>query len=283
MKIKQPVIIIGMHRSGTSMVVDLLEQSGLFMGNDQEQNNESVFFLRLNSWMLRQSGGIWFNPSPIDNLLSNKQSKKDVKNYLLFMLKTLHALSFFGIKRYLTGGAFHQSKPWGWKAPCNTFTLPIWLEVFPEAKVVWISRHGVDVANSLQVRTERKRTAHLLKFNKYKFLFNFFNKKSGFSQAINCHSLDGGLLLWEEYMERASTNCLALKNKCYHFRYEDMLETPVSTLRNLLDFCELPVESEVIARAAKRINPSRAYAYKSNQHLLEFESKNKSILSKYGY
>ena len=34
-------------------------------------------------------------------------------------------------------------------------TLPIWLSLFPEARLIYIVRHGVDVASSLMVR-ERK-------------------------------------------------------------------------------------------------------------------------------
>lgn len=39
-----PVIIIGMHRSGTSMLTRVLQRAGLFMGEHREENDESLFF-----------------------------------------------------------------------------------------------------------------------------------------------------------------------------------------------------------------------------------------------
>ena len=56
-KWEQPVIIIGMHRSGTTMITDMLRRLGLFVGNDLEENSESMFFINHNDWLLNQSGG----------------------------------------------------------------------------------------------------------------------------------------------------------------------------------------------------------------------------------
>jgi hypothetical protein len=40
-----PVIILGMHRSGTTMVTKLLEEVGLFVGDRLDENHEAVLFL----------------------------------------------------------------------------------------------------------------------------------------------------------------------------------------------------------------------------------------------
>jgi hypothetical protein len=45
---RQPVIILGMHRSGTSMVSELLDQLGLFVGRELQDDHESTYFLDLN-------------------------------------------------------------------------------------------------------------------------------------------------------------------------------------------------------------------------------------------
>ena len=39
-----PIIIIGMHRSGTSMLSKILEDSDIFLGNNKDINNEALFF-----------------------------------------------------------------------------------------------------------------------------------------------------------------------------------------------------------------------------------------------
>jgi hypothetical protein len=44
MKPYPPVIIIGMSRSGTTLLVEMLEQLGLFAGNKKTRNNEALFF-----------------------------------------------------------------------------------------------------------------------------------------------------------------------------------------------------------------------------------------------
>lgn len=39
-----PIIIVGMHRSGTTMITKMLENLGLFVGDQKEINNEALFF-----------------------------------------------------------------------------------------------------------------------------------------------------------------------------------------------------------------------------------------------
>ena len=57
-----PVIVIGMHRSGTSLMVKILEELGVFMGADQEHNKESIFFIWINKWIMHQTHASWDNP-----------------------------------------------------------------------------------------------------------------------------------------------------------------------------------------------------------------------------
>ena len=41
---RPPIVIIGMHRSGTSIVTRMLEQLGLFVGKKKDMNHEALFF-----------------------------------------------------------------------------------------------------------------------------------------------------------------------------------------------------------------------------------------------
>ena len=43
----------------------------------------------------------------------------------------------------------------GWKDPRNTFTLDLWLKLFPNAKIINIMRHPLDVSQSLLVRQNK--------------------------------------------------------------------------------------------------------------------------------
>lgn len=38
--------------------------------------------------------------------------------------------------------------PWGWKDPKNSFTIDLWKEIFPNAKVLHIYRNPIDSISS---------------------------------------------------------------------------------------------------------------------------------------
>ena len=59
---RPPVIVIGMHRSGTSMLTRFIQDLGVFMGKDLSENDESRFFMNLNRWILFQAGASWDVP-----------------------------------------------------------------------------------------------------------------------------------------------------------------------------------------------------------------------------
>jgi len=63
-----PLILLGMHRSGTSMAARLLERLGVFMGWRKDSNHEADFFRHANEWLLSQAGGAWDHPEPVRTL-----------------------------------------------------------------------------------------------------------------------------------------------------------------------------------------------------------------------
>jgi len=52
MKPHSPIIIIGMSRSGTSMLTRMLDELGLFVGKKLTKNHEALFFRKINDWLL---------------------------------------------------------------------------------------------------------------------------------------------------------------------------------------------------------------------------------------
>ena len=92
-KIKNLIIITGMHRSGTSMLSRILERQGIFMGSQKEINNESIFFLKINTWLMSSINSSWDNPKSFD-CLSQKQKNiilKKIKDILSSRLNFLYA------------------------------------------------------------------------------------------------------------------------------------------------------------------------------------------------
>src|SRR5687768_12681350 len=71
-----PIVILGMHRSGTSATCKLLEALGVFVGSDLEGNHESKFFLRTNDRVLHRAGASWADPAPIMIALADPQQRE---------------------------------------------------------------------------------------------------------------------------------------------------------------------------------------------------------------
>ena len=193
MKECAPIIFIGMHRSGTSMIGRLLEDMGLFVGTRKEDNNEAMFFQRLKEWLMAQCGARWDTPQATQYLWRNGELLTWIDDYIRQLLDGPRAIQFIGLRHYLTtGGITKLHFPWGWKDPRNTFTLPVWLRIFPEAKVICIERHGVDVAQSLRVRSWEGFACTIRKYRKYRPIFSVRSKRGGFIESPRCASLEGG-------------------------------------------------------------------------------------------
>ena len=66
-----PIIVTGMHRSGTSLVSRLLISNNVFLGSKIDVNYESVYFQRINKWILSCNGSTWDNPISLNHLKNN--------------------------------------------------------------------------------------------------------------------------------------------------------------------------------------------------------------------
>lgn len=273
-----------MHRSGTSLVARLLDALGLFLGRYKDANHESKLFISINDWFLRIAGGAWDNPEAIDRLLHNQEARRIVLKHTMKSMNSWHRIRYSGFK-YLRSYKKNMGYDilWGWKDPRNTITLPLWLELFPEAKVIHICRHGVDVAQSLCTRQVlwlgRARTPN--NYRRAKYLIRPFGeiylRSVGFQKHVE------GLELWNSYMQRAKTSMMLLKNRAIEIRYEDLLQEPEKNIRQLNDFCQLKNDSQNISDALEIIRPAQAFAYKRNQALAILAADNAELLNKFGY
>src|SRR5687768_18197846 len=68
-----PIVVIGMHRSGTRLVVDVLDKLGVFMGADRQGDAESVAFMMINEWLFHQCGAFWSEPMSVHFMLSEPE------------------------------------------------------------------------------------------------------------------------------------------------------------------------------------------------------------------
>jgi len=138
-----PLIIAGMHRSGTSIMSDLLVEAGVYLGGTQvDEHQESVHFSRANRAMLGEAAAQvyefgWAAPKRREFIEARRgyaeKAARDLRSYF----------------RDRKG-----EQVWGWKDPRNSLTLDVWLAIFPNARVLHILRDGRTVALSLADRDD---------------------------------------------------------------------------------------------------------------------------------
>ena len=78
------IAVLGMHRSGTSCLTGLLEDSGVYLGNVSKKNphnlkgnQENLRIIHLHDAVLSDNGATWDNP-PTSNAVWNAEKKKEL-------------------------------------------------------------------------------------------------------------------------------------------------------------------------------------------------------------
>lgn len=141
-----PVCILGMHRSGTSMVTHLLHTCGLYLGDPSDllppsdENPlgywENRLFVHFNDELLAALDGSWDSP-PV--LLPDWPEDPRLK----------------ALQHRAQGlvTAFRGNEPWGWKDPRNTLTLAFWRRLFgDDLRVIVCMRSPIEAAQSISRR-----------------------------------------------------------------------------------------------------------------------------------
>jgi len=235
---ESPVIIAGMHRSGTSIFTQLLEQGGMYAGGSWlDENHESVYFSRANRAMLGEAPYLlhdygWTAPKTDEFIAARRGYAERAAR---------DPAAFFAERAGET--------VWGWKDPRNSLTLPVWLSVYPNAKVLHAVRDGRAVALSLSDR-------------------------DGLDPAF-------GLALWAVYASRAERALEALPDdRKLTLRYEDLTANPVPVLERLFSFAGLQ-PSRPLDEIASSVNPERTAAREADPDFASIGDH--PLLAAYGY
>ena len=137
--IRAPIIVLGMHRSGTSLLTGCLEAAGLFLGTvnnaapfNKHGNKEFGSIVELHDSILARHGFDW--KTPPDTPLT---WTADEQRRMLDILDPYRALA----------------SPWGFKDPRVVWLIEGWLEIFPDAALISVFRHPLLVVQSLAERT----------------------------------------------------------------------------------------------------------------------------------
>ncbi len=281
---KPPIIIIGMHRSGTTMLTGMLSTLGVFIGKDRDYNWESDYIRKQNDWAISTSGGAWDYPRPIEAMLDDPRLVDLAAKYLERRMISVASRAYWGGgPLYMASRRRLMARDWGWKDPRNTFTLPIWLRLYPEAKVLHIHRHGADVAASLRHRERKSRENHIETFNKRLPLYRFYPKSGGFSGSYRCADLDRAFALWVEYMDQVRRLDESLPGRIVHVCYEDLLTDARPQLSAVVERLGLACSDEEVSAAASVANADRCFAFTKNDEVRAATMNWREELARWGY
>lgn len=274
-----------MHRSGTSLVTRLVEQMGVFMGQEKQGDWEAIFFLNLNDHILRELKLSW--DKVMDGRLSLSANERS--RFIDYIIRKFGSDS----SRHYWGDQVPDSEtPWGWKDPRNTITFEIWKELFPDMKVIHVMRNPLDVANSLKVRFEKSRDypariSKAVRSLPKKFCrWNWEKRVKHEDSPWRFVDIDKGVDLWRSYLRAAGHVKSGLAaDQFLEIRYEDLLTNSVPEMERLRKFIDLDIDDEVIQSCIDQLNPSRAYAFRSDDELVRIYHKLRSEpwMEEFGY
>ena len=132
----RPMLILGMHRSGTSCLAGCLQAAGLISGEvnteamyNKKGNRENLAVMHLNDEVLASNGGSWRQP-PARVAWSDAQLAKGAE--------VVATIAGEGI--------------WGFKDPRTLLTLDGWLHILGKVEIAASFRHPLAVARSLNRR-----------------------------------------------------------------------------------------------------------------------------------
>ncbi len=275
-----PVVVIGMHRSGTRLAAQILERLGVFMGADQQGDSESVTFMLINEGILHQCSAFWSEPMSAHFALSQPEI---AENLAASTRQTLTARfgAFVGQSGWRPASTPEESRPFGWKDPRNTFTLPVWKQIFPHLRVLHIVRHGVDVAASLA----RRHAAALREATGEPVpgaLTVIRDHALGVLSSRRGWTLAEALTMWEQYVEKARIEMADLKDRSLEIRFEDLLERPAEVIPTVARFCGV-ADSAADPAAYEDLEAGRAYAFRRDSELVAFAETAHDALERFGY
>lgn len=132
------LIVLGMHRSGTSCLTGTIEQCGVTLGEvftqnpyNKKGNRESADVQALNNDVLAENGGAWNEPVVVTKWSEELAARRD---------------------EIIAATKDEAGRWWGFKDPRVVLTLPFWLEAISAPRFIGTFRHPHLVALSLQHR-----------------------------------------------------------------------------------------------------------------------------------
>lgn len=219
------VIVLGMHRGGTSLTANLVNNCGFYAGNERlllksDDRNargywEHTPLIEFNNELLSSVRAREFIPPSDEGYeeLERKSSDPKYKNRALRLIESMRE-----------GG-----RAWFWKDPRLAVLLPFWKNIWGDVVYIVPLRQPLDIALSLQ------------KWHKY--------------------PISASLLIWQRYMSAILKDTEAAQNILF-VEYEKLIENPIQQCERLylfltrsFDVCIKASGQQIIENMAQAIAP----------------------------
>ena len=194
-----PIVVLGMHRGGTSLVGDVIHRWGAYAGQESkllraDENNQQGYWeyiplINFNDNLLNSIGCTWLVPpgNEAEETLAARASEAAYKKPAEQLVMEMQA-----------GGRY-----WFWKDPRLTVLLPFWKRMWDEAIYVISVRHPLEIAMSLRKRDHAP--------------------------------LSASLLIWQQYMLQCLRHTEDSKKKIF-IKYEKLIQSPLEECTRLCAF-----------------------------------------------
>jgi hypothetical protein len=246
---RQPVIIIGAHRSGTSATTHALQLLGLQIGQGLDNHYESRALQQVHEDYLRSVGAAWFEPAPFLNSLETPAERTRCVDYLAKIARE-NFMSVLGYREGIRGRWLRTcialGTSWGWKDPRTTLFASCWIDIFPDARFVHVVRRPLAAASSIRERE--------LKFG-----------DKARDERLRDFAFCLNLAL--QYVEAGE----AVADQAKYFRrvsFEEVQADPRNTLKSVAEFCGLRFGNEELTKAASTIRPANLPAWPEDSEKL---------------
>jgi hypothetical protein len=211
-----PLVVAALGGSGTRIVVELLSESGVFMGGHLDRRTRDSLFLR------------HFIDAHFDRLVRDPEQDDET------LRRDLDAAI-----RGHRAGIPNEEDAWGWKNPRSMWLLPFFVKIFPGLRFIHLVRDGRDLALSGN-----------------HFLLREHGRAVLGDAYCGDPVRDQFALWALGNARAADAAARFLGPQALRIRYEDLCAEPARELARLLDFLDRPLEPGVVERIAASVKPS---------------------------
>jgi hypothetical protein len=252
--LKPPIILIGNHRSGTTVSQQLL---GLHPD--------------IVTWYEPRTVWRYADPARRHDESEESDATPDVVRYIR--------------DRFLRYQSRHGDRQIMEKTPSNVLRVPFVYKIFPDSIYMYITRNPFSCMSSNELKWYRTKTwaglrrtladapaaqlhyyagdflRHMMvrKVLKNKYVSAWGPRYKGIDQDLKDH----GMLLviarqWARCNRKAREDLAKLgSGRVFSFRYEDLIQDPTSVLRGMYGHCGLTCDANIIHAARTMIDPGR--------------------------